>query len=43
MLAVALASVIVIIGPLDRPTGGFTTVSQQPLIDLLSSMGAVAG
>jgi hypothetical protein len=43
LLAVAFAAVIVIIGSLDRPTGGFTTVSQQPLIDLLSSLGAGAG
>src|SRR5262245_46570770 len=38
LLAVAFASVITIIGSLDRPVGGFTTVSQQPLADLLSSI-----
>jgi hypothetical protein len=40
LLAVAFASVITIIGSLDRPVGGFTTVSQQPLTDLLSSIEA---
>src|SRR5262245_26766432 len=38
ILAVAFASVITIIGSLDRPVGGFTTVSQQPLTDLLTSI-----
>jgi hypothetical protein len=38
LLAVAFAAVITIIGSLDSPIGGFTTVSQQALIDLLSSM-----
>jgi hypothetical protein len=36
LLAVAFGSVIALIGSLDRPTGGYTRVSQQPLIDLLS-------
>jgi hypothetical protein len=36
LLSFAFASVIAIIGALDRPIGGFTNVSQQPLIDLLS-------
>jgi hypothetical protein len=40
LLAVAFASVIGIIGALDRPSGGFVSVSQQPLIDLLSSIEA---
>lgn len=37
ILAVAFASVIVLIGSLDHPVGGFTItkVSQQPMIDLL--------
>jgi hypothetical protein len=38
LLAVAFASVIGIIGALDRPSGGVISVSQQPLIDLLSSI-----
>jgi hypothetical protein len=38
LLAVAFASVIGIIASLDQPVGGLTTVSQQPLIDLLSWM-----
>jgi hypothetical protein len=39
VLAVAFASVIAGIGALDNPKGGFNvSVSQQPLIDLLSSM-----
>ena len=38
LLAVAFASVIAVIASLDHPVGGFTTVSQQPLIDLLSLM-----
>jgi hypothetical protein len=42
LLAVAFASVITIIGSLDRPVGGFTTVSQQPLTDLLSSIDRVS-
>jgi hypothetical protein len=42
LLAVAFASVITIIGSLDRPVGGFTTVSQQPLTDLLSSIEAAS-
>ena len=42
ILAVAFASVITIIGSLDRPIGGFTTVSQQPLADLLSSIDTVS-
>ena len=42
LLAVAFASVITIIGSLDRPVGGFTTVSQQPLADLLSSIDLVS-
>jgi hypothetical protein len=42
LLAVAFASVITMIGSLDRPVGGFTTVSQQPLADLLSSIDRVS-
>jgi hypothetical protein len=42
LLAIAFASVIAIIGALDRPIGGFT-VPQQPLIDLLSSMETISG
>jgi hypothetical protein len=38
LLAIAFASVIALIGSLDRPTVVITTVPQQPLIDLLSSM-----
>lgn len=38
LLAIAFASVIALIDSLDSPVGGFTTVSQQPLMDLLSSM-----
>src|SRR5262245_3110115 len=38
LLAVAFASVITIIGSLDRPVGGFTGVSQRPLTDLLTSI-----
>lgn len=40
ILAIAYASVIVLIGSLDHPIGGFTftKVSQQPLIDLLSDI-----
>jgi len=41
LLAIAFASVIAIIGVLDRPINGFT-VPQQPLIDLLSSMEAIS-
>jgi hypothetical protein len=41
LLAIAFASVIAIIGALDRPTGGFT-VPQRPLTDLLSSMEAIS-
>jgi Protein of unknown function (DUF4239) len=37
LLAIAFASVIAAIAALDRPIGGFA-VTQQPLIDLLSSM-----
>ena len=42
LLAIAFASVIAIIGALDRPIGGFT-VPQQPLIDLVSSMETISG
>jgi hypothetical protein len=38
LLAIAFASVIALIDSLDSPVGGFTTVPQQPLIDLLSSI-----
>ena len=40
VLALAFASVIVLIGSLDHPIGGFTftKVSQHPLIDLLSDI-----
>ena len=41
LLALAFASVIATIAALDRPIGGFT-VSQQPLIDLLSSMKTIS-
>ena len=41
LLAIAFASVIATIAALDRPIGGFT-VSQQPLIDLLSSMQTIS-
>ena len=41
LLAIAFASVIATIAALDRPIGGFT-VSQQPLIDLLSSMKTIS-
>jgi hypothetical protein len=41
LLAIAFASVIATIAALDRPIGGFT-VSQQPLIDLLSSMKMIS-
>src|SRR5262245_2735691 len=42
LLAIAFASVIAIICSLDRPTGGFTTVSQEPLTDLLSAIGGAS-
>jgi len=42
LLAIAFASVIAIIGALDRPIGGFS-VPQQPLINLLSSMETISG
>lgn len=40
ILALAFASVVVLISSLDRPIGGFTftKVSQQPLIDLLEDI-----
>jgi hypothetical protein len=38
LLAIAFASVITLIASLDRPFGGLTRVSQQPLVDLLSSI-----
>jgi hypothetical protein len=40
VLAIAFASVIALISSLDHPIGGFTftSVSQQPLIDLLSDI-----
>ncbi|AXA44271.1 DUF4239 domain-containing protein [Rhizobium leguminosarum] len=38
LLALSFASVVAAIGVLDRPIGGLTNVSQQPLIDLLSSI-----
>jgi hypothetical protein len=38
LLTLAFASVIILIDSLDSPVGGFTTVPQQPLIDLLSLM-----
>jgi hypothetical protein len=41
LLAIAFALVIATIAALDRPIGGFT-VSQQPLIDLLSSMKMIS-
>jgi hypothetical protein len=41
LLAIAFASVIATIAALDRPIGGFT-VSQQPLVDLLSSMQTIS-
>ena len=41
LLAIAFASVIATIAALDRPIGGFT-VSQQPLIDLFSSMQTIS-
>ena len=42
LLAIAFASVIAAIAALDRPIGGFA-VTQQPLIDLLSSMQTTSG
>ena len=42
LLAIAFASVIATIAALDRPIGGFA-VSQQPLIDLLSSIQTISG
>ena len=42
LLAIAFASVIAAIAALDRPNGGFA-VTQQPLIDLLSSMQTISG
>ena len=42
LLAIAFASVIATIAALDRPIGGFA-LSQQPLIDLLSSMQTISG
>ena len=43
LLAVAFASVIAIIGSLDRPSGGLINISQQPLVDLLSSIETSSG
>ncbi len=43
LLAIAFASVIALIQTLDSPSGGFTVVPQQPLIDLLSSMQKSSG
>jgi hypothetical protein len=43
LVAIAFASVVAVIGARDRPIGGLTNVSQQPLIDLLSSIGTSSG
>lgn len=43
LLAIAFASVIALIDSLDSPVGAFTSVPQQPLIDLLSSMKTSSG
>lgn len=43
LLAISFAAVVAVIGALDRPVGGITSVSQQPLIDLLSSIGKSPG
>jgi len=43
ILALAFSSVIALIAALDRPISGFTNVSQQPLIDLLSSIETTSG
>jgi hypothetical protein len=40
ILAVSFAMVLALIILLDRPHGGFITVSQQPLVDLRASMDA---
>jgi hypothetical protein len=40
LLAIAFTSVIVLIADLDRPQTGLIQVSQQPLLDLLSRIGA---
>jgi len=42
LLAIAFTSVIVLIADLDRPQAGLIQVSQQPLLDLLSRIGASA-
>ena len=40
LLVIAFTAVIMLIADLDRPQAGLLQVSQQPLIDLLSKIGA---
>jgi hypothetical protein len=35
-----VASVILLVQDLDRPTSGFISVSQQPMVDVIESMAS---
>jgi hypothetical protein len=39
IVVLSFSTVIILIASLDRPEGGFITVSQQPLMDLRIFMG----